>query len=76
MIMNNNKNCPTCDGSIEVKRGELDSDGNVTRRAEVWVIHRRSCEQWHRVARAHGCHPDVHTLIHEGDEVKITEGAR
>jgi len=66
------KTCPSCNGSIEVTRGERDGP-TIIRRAEVLVVHRWSCQQWYKTARKHGGHPEISTVVHEDSEVRITE---
>lgn len=66
--------CPDCDGRIPIAKGEL-SEGRVIRKAKVRVVHKASCPQWQQRARQHGAHPDISTLIHDGEHAKITEEA-
>jgi Zn-finger nucleic acid-binding protein len=68
--------CPDCGGPNVLTRGELDDDGKILRKAGIQVTHLSTCAQWIQKARHHGCHPDIHVLIHEDEGVRITEGAR
>jgi hypothetical protein len=68
--------CPNCGGPNELTTGERDEHGNITRKAIVRVTHRPACPQWQQRARQHGAHPDITELVHEDDQVKITETAQ
>lgn len=69
------KTCPDCGGITEITRGERDKSGTVTRKATVRVTHQPSCPQWQQRVRRHGGHPDITELVHEDNQVKITEVA-
>jgi hypothetical protein len=66
------KTCPDCGGDIEVIRGVQDGT-TVIRKADVRIMYRPSCPQWQRRARQHGAHPDITELVHEDDQVRISE---